>query len=129
VSNNTLEAYAKAALLRHRRLLRESIKDGQVSTNDGQAQAQPVEPTLMWIRTSEQLPPVGQEVLVWCDGPLGWGAMLDCWDEQHEALVDFSTITTPIGYGWNSGSEFERVSHWMAFDEPSVGPSRNAEAE
>ena len=72
-----------------------------------------------WIEIEQgSLPPLGEQVLVWCKYGLHWGPMVDCWDEQHEAPLSFSSATIPIGPGWDSGSDFYDVTHWMRIGSP-----------
>ena len=72
-----------------------------------------------WIAIPEGgMPPLGEQVLVWCKYGPHWGPMVDCWDEQHEAPVSFSSATIPIGPGWDSGSDFYDVTHWKRIDAP-----------
>jgi hypothetical protein len=72
-----------------------------------------------WIEIPEGgMPPLGEQVLVWCKCGPHWGPMVDCWDEQHEAPVSFSSATIPIGPGWDSGSDFYDVTHWMRIGSP-----------
>lgn len=71
-----------------------------------------------WIPTSERMPPPGDQVLAWCLSARGPYPMVDCWDEQHEAPVSFSSATIPVGLGWDSGNEFEQVSHWKPITPP-----------
>ena len=81
-----------------------------------------------WIEIEQgNLPPLGEEVLVWAKNPLGWGFALDCWDEQHEAPVSFSSATIPIGPGWDSGSDFYDVTHWMRIGSPVAAAQAGAQ--
>lgn len=69
-----------------------------------------------WIACSERMPPQGEEVLVWQPEPSFKGGAvvaLDKWDEQYEAPVSFSSATIPVGLGWDSGVEWEHITHWM----------------
>lgn len=76
-----------------------------------------------WIAIPEGgMPPLGEQVLVWCKYGPHWGPMVDCWDEQHEAPVSFSSATIPIGPGWDSGSDFEHVTHWRPIAAPKGTP-------
>lgn len=80
---------------------------------DRALRAQPAVVGEPWIAVEDQLPPAGEEVIVWAENPLGWGLALDTWDEQHEAPVGWSSFTIPIGHGWDSGLDFHQVTHWM----------------
>ena len=72
-----------------------------------------------WIAIPEGgMPPLGEQVLVWCKFGPHWGPMVDCWDEQHEAPLSFSSETIPIGPGWDSGSDFYDVTHWKPIGAP-----------
>ncbi len=74
-----------------------------------------------WIAIPEGgMPPLGEQVLVWCKFGPHWGPMVDCWDEQHEAPLSFSSETIPIGPGWDSGSDFYDVTHWKPIGAPVV---------
>lgn len=78
-----------------------------------------------WIACAERMPPLGEDVLVWllepaCEG--GSHVLFDCWDEQHEAPVSFSSATLPVGPGWDSGAYFEQISHWMPLPPPPDAP-------
>jgi len=69
-----------------------------------------------WIACSERMPEAGVEVLVWLASPAfkgGSHVVMDTWDEQHEAPVAWSSATIPIGMGWDSGTDWERITHWM----------------
>lgn len=69
-----------------------------------------------WISCDERMPDPGQEVLVWLATPPCKGCgnvVMDCWDEEHEALVSFSTMTAPVGMGWDSGLDWSEITHWM----------------
>ena len=82
-----------------------------------------------WIEIGQgNLPPLGEQVLVWCKYGPHWGPMVDCWDEQHEAPVSFSSATIPIGPGWDSGSDFYDVTHWMPIGSP-VAASQSVAAQ
>lgn len=79
------------------------------------------QPAPGWIACSERMPPQGEEVLVWLSEPAfkgGSHVVFDCWDEQHEAPVSFSSATIPVGPGWNSGVEWERITHWQPLPPP-----------
>ncbi len=81
------------------------------------------EPALgQWVSVEDRMPPLGEQVLTWCKNAMGHYPMVDCWDEQHEAPVSWSSQTIPVGPGWDSGNDFYDVSHWMAFGEPSAAP-------
>lgn len=69
-----------------------------------------------WIPCSERMPDAGSTVMVYLAEPAFPGAMrvvFDCWDEQYESPVSFSTVSVPVGLGWDSGIEYEAVTHWM----------------
>ena len=69
-----------------------------------------------WIACAERMPPLGEEVLVCLSEPEfkdGFRLVIDCWDEQYEAPLPFSSATLPVGPGWDSGAYFEQISHWM----------------
>jgi hypothetical protein len=72
-----------------------------------------------WISVADRLPEPGTECLVF--GPHWFSEepciRMDCWDEQHEAPVGFSSQTVPIGLGW-CDSSFEEVTHWMPLPTP-----------
>jgi hypothetical protein len=81
-----------------------------------------------WIAIPEGgMPPLGEPVLVWCKYGPHWGPMVDCWDEQHEAPVSFSSATIPVGPGWDSGAEFEHVTHWKPITAPVAAPQPQQE--
>lgn len=83
------------------------------------------QPTAGWIACSERMPPQGEDVLVWLSEPAFKGGphvVFDCWDEQHEAPVSFSSATLPVGPGWDSGAYFEQISHWMPLPPPPDAP-------
>ena len=95
--------YATHASFIDRNLVRQYIEQGA----DG------------WIAIPEGgMPPLGEQVLVWCKFGPHWGPMVDCWDEQHEAPLSFSSETIPIGPGWDSGSDFYDVTHWKPIGAP-----------
>lgn len=76
-----------------------------------------------WVACNERMPPIGEEVLVWLAQP-SWGqprVALDTWDEQHEAPVAWSSATIPVGPGWDSSAEWERVTHWRPLPPPPEG--------
>ena len=96
--------------------LRQHIEQGAQPGADG------------WIEIPEGgMPPLGEQVLVWCKFGPHWGPMVDCWDEQHEAPVSFSSATIPIGPGWDSGSDFYDVTHWMRIGSPVAAPQPQQE--
>ncbi|MBP9032604.1 MAG: DUF551 domain-containing protein [Pseudomonadales bacterium] len=69
-----------------------------------------------WIACSERMPEAGVEVLVWLAAPVvkgGSQVAMDTWDEQHEAPVSWSSATIPVGVGWDSGTDWEGITHWM----------------
>lgn len=69
-----------------------------------------------WIPVGERMPPPGEEVLVYLAEPPFKGAnriVFDCWDEQHEAPVSWSSLTIPVGLGWDSGTDYEGITHWQ----------------
>ena len=81
-----------------------------------------------WIAIPEGgMPPLGEQVLVWCKYGPHWGPMVDCWDEQHEAPVSFSSATIPIGPGWDSGSDFYDVTHWRRIGSPIAASQAGAQ--
>jgi hypothetical protein len=76
-----------------------------------------------WIAVDERMPEPGTDCIVWHReyvkgrGPF---AKIDRWDEQRECPVSFSTVSIPVGMGWDE-SEFEDVTHWMPLPaSPSV---------
>ena len=78
-------------------------------------QPQPSAPS-GWIACDERMPDAGVEVLVWLAAPAFKGSSnvaMDTWDEQYEAPVSFSSATIPVGLGWDSGVEWEHITHWM----------------
>ena len=84
------------------------------------------QPAGAWMPIPDSMPPLGEQVLVWCKFGPHWGPMVDCWDEQHEAPVSFSSATIPVGPGWDSGSEFEDVTHWMRIGAPEQAAAQPA---
>jgi hypothetical protein len=75
-----------------------------------------------WISVDERMPEAGTECLV--HGPKHWldcqpFIKIDCWDEQREAPVSWSSQTVSIGLGWND-SVFDEVTHWMPLPPPPV---------
>jgi Protein of unknown function (DUF551) len=69
-----------------------------------------------WIACSERMPEPGTEVLVYLDeAPCKNGSRIafDCWDEQYEAPVSWSSATIPVGLGWDSGIDFYKITHWQ----------------
>lgn len=78
-------------------------------------QPQPEAPS-GWIACDERMPEAGVEVLVWLASPAfkgGSHVVMDTWDEQHEAPVAWSSATLPIGMGWDSGTDWAGITHWM----------------
>lgn len=78
-------------------------------------QPQPSAPS-GWIACDERMPDAGVEVLVWLAAPAFKGSSnvaMDTWGEQHEAPVSWSSATIPVGMGWDSGTDWERITHWM----------------
>ena len=74
-----------------------------------------------WIACAERMPPLGEEVLVCLSEPEfkdGFRLVIDCWDEQYEAPLPFSSATLPVGPGWDSGAYFEQISHWQPLPPP-----------
>lgn len=76
-----------------------------------------------WIACAERMPPQGDVVLVWLTKPPypfdgKYRVAFDCWDEQHESLMSFSTVTIPVGPGWDSGTDCDHISHWMPLPAP-----------
>lgn len=66
-----------------------------------------------WISVADRLPEVGQRVMVFTPiARFGESMFFDTWDEQHECPVSFSSISVPIGDGWNE-HDFEEITHWM----------------
>jgi hypothetical protein len=86
-----------------------------------------------WIACDERMPEAGVEVLVWLASPAfkgGSHVVMDTWDEQHEAPVAWSSATLPIGMGWDSGTDWERITHWMPLPAaPGAAPPQPADAE
>jgi hypothetical protein len=72
------------------------------------------QPAPQWISVDERMPEPGTEVIVWSPGNAQHGAFvfIDTWREQRECPVDFSTVSVPIGLGWDS-SDFDEITHWM----------------
>lgn len=73
-----------------------------------------------WVSVDERMPEPGTECIVWCREVVpGFGpyAKIDTWDEQREAPVGWSSVTVPIGFGWND-SDYEDVTHWRALPPP-----------
>lgn len=69
-----------------------------------------------WVSCAERLPEAGVEVLVWLAAPVikyGCQIAIDTWDEQHETPVAWSSATIPIGEGWDSGADWQDITHWM----------------
>lgn len=67
-----------------------------------------------WISVSDRMPEPGTECLVY---GTHWLApepyvRIDCWREQREAPVGFSSVSVPVGFGWDD-SELEDITHWM----------------
>lgn len=83
-----------------------------------------------WIACDERMPDAGVEVLVWLAAPAFKGSInvaMDTWDEQHEAPVAWSSATIPVGMGWDSGTDWERITHWMPLPAaPEVAPPPSA---
>lgn len=78
-------------------------------------QPQPEAPS-GWIACNERMPEAGSEVLVWLAAPAFRGdsrIAMDTWGEQHEAPVSWSSATIPVGMGWDSGTDWECITHWM----------------
>jgi hypothetical protein len=65
-----------------------------------------------WINVNDKPPKIGQTVLVYTPNYTP-SIQVDTWNEQRECPVSFSTATIPIGPGWDSGLEFDEVTHWM----------------
>jgi hypothetical protein len=63
-----------------------------------------------WRAFPEFIPEDGTRCLVWSS--YHDDICIDTWQEQHEAPVSFSTITVPVGLGWDDHSEDE-VLYWM----------------
>jgi hypothetical protein len=81
--------------------------------------APPSAPQQAWISVEERLPESGTECLVW--GRAGWekepSIKMDRWDEQHEAPLSFSSVTIPVGQGWDAHDD-DSVTHWMPLPQP-----------
>lgn len=78
-----------------------------------------------WVTCSERMPDVGEQVLVWLAESPGQGCShlsFDCWDEQHESPVSWSSATIPVGLGWDSGTDWYGITHWMPLPEPPTAP-------
>lgn len=84
-----------------------------------------------WIAVSDRMPEPETDCIVWktssyiTTGPY---AALDRWGEQHECPVSFSTVSVPIGIGWDE-SDFEEVTHWMPLPAAPGAASPGAEPE
>ncbi|ATQ77867.1 hypothetical protein CR152_27720 [Massilia violaceinigra] len=78
-----------------------------------------------WVSVLERRPEVGQQVIVFLSNRrFGDEIMFDTWDEQRECPVDFSTISVPVGEGWNE-HDFEEISHWMPLPPaPGAAPAQ-----
>lgn len=78
-----------------------------------------------WIAVGDRLPDVGVECLVWSKQPWQkeFSIKFDTWQEQHEAPLEWSSATIPIGLGWDDHDDFESVTHWQPLPEPPSGKS------
>lgn len=79
-----------------------------------------------WISVEDRLPAIGQTVLVW--SKQSWekepSLKIDCWDEQREAPVSFSSETIPVGPGWDEHDDFYQVTHWLPLPAaPNAAPT------
>jgi hypothetical protein len=69
-----------------------------------------------WVRCDERMPESSAEVLVWLAEPIikgGSQVAIDAWDEQYESPVAWSSATIFVGMGWDSGTDWEDITHWM----------------
>lgn len=66
-----------------------------------------------WISVDDRLPSDGQEVYTF--GTFGYG--IDCWSEQHERPLSFSSATIVTSMAWDN-NDYEDVTHWMALPIP-----------
>jgi hypothetical protein len=74
---------------------------------------------MSWISVADRMPEPDTECIVWSPGNAQHGpyAYLDTWREQRECPVSFSTVSVPVGLGWDS-SPFKEITHWMPLPPP-----------
>lgn len=70
-----------------------------------------------WISVEDRLPTTGDPVLVYRPSGKYDKVWIDCWREQPEAPVSFSSATISVGHGWDE-HDFEDVTHWMPLPAP-----------
>lgn len=77
---------------------------------------------LTWINPYDQVPRVGERVLVysqqrWEKSP---SLKVDTWDAQYEAPVAWSSETVYVGTGWDDHDEFNSVLLWARVEAPTI---------
>lgn len=73
-----------------------------------------------WVSVQDQMPPEGEEVLVWVAKTTYWStshAALDTWAEQREDPIGMGGPTIVTGVMWND-HDFEAISHWKRIGAP-----------
>ena len=75
-----------------------------------------------WIPCSEQMPEEGTVCLVALTNRM---VEIDCWREQHECPVSFSSATIPIGIYWDN-YQYEDVTHWQPIPAAPTPPKGEA---
>lgn len=78
------------------------------------------EPVAGWISVDDRMPEAETTCLVyskhaWEKTP---SIKIDKWSEQHECPVPFSSVSVPIGLGWDDHDDYWEVSHWHPLPSP-----------